>query len=200
MTESRRSRRRSKTAAHSHPLSDLIGKVVRIPATMYGIDVPGMVYRAKVVKKDTSHKNAVVLSFFEDDGSQHWAPAEDVRKWLANPDLEGKCTGAESDKYAIETLLQFRELSQRGCATAEGQSSDEQTEPQSTNTRQEVPLDSDEMQINAANEKKCVWQTSRGAGALPNGKGKLDDLLGAIGGLDTLEEVRKDLSMTEKNS
>lgn len=48
--------------------------------------------RARVIKKDTSHKNAVVLSFFEDDGSLHWAPADDVRKWLAYHG-EGKCTG-----------------------------------------------------------------------------------------------------------
>lgn len=27
------------------PVADIIGKVVRIPASFYGIDVPGMMYR-----------------------------------------------------------------------------------------------------------------------------------------------------------
>lgn len=57
--------------------------------------------RAKVVKKDSSHKNSVILSFFEDDNSVHWAPADDVREWLAMHG-DGNCTGKFSCRFSLQ--------------------------------------------------------------------------------------------------
>lgn len=62
------------------------------------------------MKKDPKHKSSVIISFFEDDGSRNWISAKDVRRWLAaTEDIKGT-TNHCSDDYAIETLLQIREL------------------------------------------------------------------------------------------
>lgn len=91
-------------------LVHLVGKVVHIPATVYGINVPGMFYRAKVVKRDRKHKHAVVVSFFEDDHSHQWLPISEIKKWVqAAQGGSGQTTDEHSDEYAIETLLQIRE-------------------------------------------------------------------------------------------
>lgn len=100
-----------KPAQKSDPeVGDLVGKIVHIPAEEYGINVPGMFYRARVVKKDPKHRSSVVVSFFEDDGSHNWIPAREVRRWLAaTVDVTGT-TNQHSDDYAIETLLQIRDF------------------------------------------------------------------------------------------
>ncbi|CAD7705268.1 unnamed protein product [Ostreobium quekettii] len=103
-----------KPAQKSDPeVGDLVGKIVHIPATEYGISVPGMFYRARVVKKDPKRKSSVILSFFEDDGSHNWMPAMEVRRWLSETGSVETTTNCHSDDYAAQTLLHIKSLSLR---------------------------------------------------------------------------------------
>lgn len=60
---------------------DLMGIVLQVPASIFGVDVPGMYYLGKVLRPDNEHKNSLVLRF-ADDNRRYWFPARDVRSWL----------------------------------------------------------------------------------------------------------------------
>lgn len=59
----------------------IIGKEVLVPASEFGIDVPELYYKARVMKKDPSHSRAVVVKF-PDDGNLCWLPVDRVSSWL----------------------------------------------------------------------------------------------------------------------
>ncbi|CAL8464007.1 g3542 [Coccomyxa elongata] len=89
----------------------VIGKTVLIPASVFGVDVPELWYKARVVKKDPSHTRAVVLRTSE-DGNLFWLPVEQVMKWLREMEESGLtstgCTiGNAASVYAAQVLTDF---------------------------------------------------------------------------------------------
>eukprot|EP00803_Ostreobium_quekettii_P000103 evm.model.scf_716.1 EVM.evm.TU.scf_716.1 scf_716:919-1326(+) len=68
-----------------------------------------MFFRVRVTRRDTRRRNAVVIRFFEDDGSQYWLPMDQVLRWLKEPNNpDGRCTHRETDNFAAQTLVDLK--------------------------------------------------------------------------------------------
>ncbi|CAD7703502.1 unnamed protein product, partial [Ostreobium quekettii] len=103
-------------------LADIIGKTVFVPSSHFGVEVPDMFYRAKVVGRERGKRGAVTLRFFEDDGSQCWLPAADVARWLRDGgNGDGRCTSSASDTYAAKALSLLRAAASGGGRRPGGQ-------------------------------------------------------------------------------
>jgi hypothetical protein len=74
-------RKRDDAGCDLESVEDLVGAVVRVPASVFSVHIPDLYYVADVVGPDRSHENAVDVVFRE-DGSVYWFPAADVRSWL----------------------------------------------------------------------------------------------------------------------
>jgi hypothetical protein len=73
---------RAKAIGKPHSLyKSIVGKTVLVPASEFGIDVPELFYKARIIKKDPSHPRAVVVRF-PDDGNLCWLPVDQVTEWL----------------------------------------------------------------------------------------------------------------------
>lgn len=87
----------------------ILGQDVEIPGTIFGVNVPGLYYRARVMRKDSSHPKCVTIRFSEDN-SRFWLPLSQVlgfkreekerKEKVKAPEL-----GLASDQYAAEVLV-----------------------------------------------------------------------------------------------
>ncbi|GMH41673.1 hypothetical protein BSKO_09583 [Bryopsis sp. KO-2023] len=85
------------------------GKVVYAPADHFGMNIPGLFYRAKVTRKDKRRRQAVIIRLFEDDDSQYWLPMNVVHRWVQmNQPTDGRCIHNETDSYAVSALMQLK--------------------------------------------------------------------------------------------
>lgn len=92
-------------------LLDIVGHDVEIPGQTFGVSVPGLFYTARVMRKDSSHKDAVTLRF-KDDNSRYWLPIPQVRQFLREQKEREESggvadakLGVASDQYAAEVLV-----------------------------------------------------------------------------------------------
>ncbi|CAL5226922.1 g9799 [Coccomyxa viridis] len=87
----------------------LIGRVVLVPGSEFGVDVPELYYKARVVRKDPSHARAVVMRFAE-DGDLMWQPVDKVWAWIETMQAKGlsedtpHTIGDAANAYAVATL------------------------------------------------------------------------------------------------
>lgn len=102
----------------------LTGQVVEIPAQEFGVDIPQLLYRGKVVGKDPHRKGAVVVRF-EEDGSKYWLPAADVQRWIDEMQAAGRTPadttiGVGADEFAASVLTELLTEKRRSssCQTA----------------------------------------------------------------------------------
>ena len=91
--------------------SELIGKIVDVPADVFSVDIPDMYYRGMITKRDSAHKDSFEVKFLE-DGTRYWLPIADCQHWLEQMEARGRSetsetVGAASDTFAASILAGF---------------------------------------------------------------------------------------------
>ncbi|KAG1678877.1 hypothetical protein FOA52_003545 [Chlamydomonas sp. UWO 241] len=64
-------------------LSDIVGKGVDIPGGVFGQDIPGFFYRARVVGPDKTHPGCVTVSLLDGSRARYYFPVPEVREWVS---------------------------------------------------------------------------------------------------------------------
>ncbi|GMH35778.1 hypothetical protein BSKO_03646 [Bryopsis sp. KO-2023] len=104
-----RSLNRNRTRAKKPLAQGMLGKIVNVPATDLGIEIPGMIYRARILTRDTRREDRVLVKFFEDDDSESWLPMGAAKKWLrTGGNGTDQCTNEETDLYGAECLMMLQ--------------------------------------------------------------------------------------------
>lgn len=109
--EAQRRTHRAPSKRDANPFADLVGKTVDIPAEVFNVDIPDLLYRGRVMGRDAHRKGAVVVKF-EEDGTRYWLPADDVRGWLQEMEASGRTErdatiGTGADEFAASVLTEF---------------------------------------------------------------------------------------------
>ncbi|KAG1657005.1 hypothetical protein FOA52_012006 [Chlamydomonas sp. UWO 241] len=64
-------------------LSDIVGKGVDIPGGVFGHDIPGYFYPARVVGPDKTHPGCVTVSLLDGSRARYYFPVPEVRGWVS---------------------------------------------------------------------------------------------------------------------
>lgn len=86
---------------------DLIGRDIEIPADVFDVQVPGLLFTARVTRKDTGHPGSVVIRFKE-DGSSFWLPADEVWRYVREAEarsLKSQPTGFDACAESAAEVL-----------------------------------------------------------------------------------------------
>ncbi|KAG1678503.1 hypothetical protein FOA52_014536 [Chlamydomonas sp. UWO 241] len=76
-------KRRGRAGTLREQLSDIVGKGVDIPGGIFGQDIPGFFYPARVVGPDKAHPGCVIVSLQDGSRARYFFPVPDVREWVA---------------------------------------------------------------------------------------------------------------------
>ncbi|KAG1668992.1 hypothetical protein FOA52_000585 [Chlamydomonas sp. UWO 241] len=76
-------KRRGRAGTLREQLSDIVGKGVDIPGDVFGQDIPGFFYPARMVGPDKAHPGCVIVSIQDGSRARYFFPVPDVREWVA---------------------------------------------------------------------------------------------------------------------